>query len=278
MQEIFIKKTKKITLLKRVVLVSGFMAAIGGLWYLQSVIPPQITFFAWTAPFHGLVRSQLHNGGKFIYGFTQKMAILEELEAYQKESQRLYSRLARMEHLKEENEFLRASLSLKQDNSLEVIPADIIGFQSDGFEEIIVISWEDGQSVQDNMAVVSDTGILVGKTFSVQNSIGYVMLLSDPRMVFNGKVLRTGGVGIATGMGLGRIKFDLVEKKNAPQENDLLVTSAIGGIFPPDLVFGKIEKTENSDFSVFTSSMARYLGNPRTTTKVLIIRDNPSRP
>lgn len=256
---------------RSIFIVAGWIIGLLLVWSLISYLKPQSVFFSWSAPLHTFIRLKVHLAGQFFIGITRGQRIVRELEIYQKENQILTSRLVELEELKKENQFLRSAFSLSERFSFTLFPADVIAFQPNGFEEVLMIKFERGMPLERGMGVISDTGLLVGKLDSVHGSVGYVMLLTDLRMVLNAEVLGSGAVGSVKGTGLGAMKLDLVEKKFDIKSGDVLYTSASGGIFPEGIPFGKIKEVNNSDLAGFASASAQRIVDPRSLRKVFII-------
>ena len=257
----------------RFFLIAGWALGLIFLGFLMARFQPQSIFFLWTAPLHIAIRSSIHSTGQVFSGFTKRTAIVGELEAYKKENQFLFSRLAELAQVKKENDLLRSAVSLNERYSFQTIPADIIKVNSNGFEETATIKWEKGVVLKAGASIISDTGLLLGKLDSFYGTVGQVVLLGDPRLVFNAMALGSEASGIIKGVGLHKMNFELVEKKFDIKTGDILYTSALGGVFPVGLSFGKIKEVYDSDLAGFVSASVESIVDLRTVSKVLVIVD-----
>jgi len=177
---------------------------------------------------------------------------LQDLQITYQENKELKSRVeqlvsleSQVQGLKKDNDDLRNILGEKKtlsDN--QPIPATVIGRNPDRWHEMIIIDKGSINGIQQNMAVVTASG-LIGKVKNVNQFSSTVQLLSamDPKnrisTVIQGDKKTFGFVqGYDTGKKLLLVKSipsDAIIKKG--QE---VITSGMGGIFPKGLLIGKV--------------------------------------
>ena len=177
---------------------------------------------------------------------------LQDLQNTYQENKELKSRVeqlvsleSQVQGLKKDNDDLRNILGEKKtlsDN--QPIPATVIGRNPDRWHEMIIIDKGSINGIQQNMAVVTASG-LIGKVKNVNQFSSTVQLLSamDPKnrisTVIQGDKKTFGFVqGYDTGKKLLLVKSipsDAIIKKG--QE---VITSGMGGIFPKGLLIGKV--------------------------------------
>lgn len=143
-----------------------------------------------------------------------------------------------IEEVKKENERLRSLLAFKKKIKYESLPASIIGI-SNSPQSIIVIDKGRDNSINKLMPVLAEEG-LVGKVTLSINHASQVQLLTDPKSSVGARVNRTGAVGIVEGDIGGRIFLKYLPKNSRVKVNDIITTSGLGGIFPKDVLIGKV--------------------------------------
>ena len=80
------------------------------------------------------------------------------------------------------------------------------------------------------------------------------MLISNKDSSFSAKVFEREASGVVKGKGGLGLYLDKIEKEKEIFEGDLLVTSALGGFFPKDLLVGKIISIKRSDIEPFQTA------------------------
>lgn len=128
-----------------------------------------------------------------------------------------------------------------------------IGF----YDAQIIVSAPDKIILQKDNVALSDKG-LVGRVIESSNRLLRIMLITDMASRVPVKILETGENCIATGSGSSVMTLEHLQSnemitnhyKRSPEVGDVLVTSGIGGIFPPDLPVGTIASINNEEIIV----------------------------
>ena len=150
-----------------------------------------------------------------------------------------------------ENARLRALLGYKQAASqFDLVAARVIGREADSWSHMITIDRGTADGVHENMAVVTEKG-LVGHVVEAGPNYAKVQLILDPRSSVGTLVQRAESrvVGIVEGDPANPTMPRMVNvPKNADiQEGDIIVTSGFGGMYPKGLVVGLVSSLENDE-------------------------------
>lgn len=148
-----------------------------------------------------------------------------------------------------ENERLRALLGYKQTaTQFDLVAAQVIGRESATWSSMIVISRGTSDGVAENMAVVTEKG-LVGHVTEAGLNSSKVQLIMDPRSSVGTLVQRPQSrvTGIVEGdMGNPTMPRMVNIPKNADVvEGDVIVTSGFGGVYPKGIVVGIVSSLGN---------------------------------
>jgi len=185
--------------------------------------------------------------------------------------------------LKKENEILREALEIGLEKEFKLMLAQVTG--KDIAEDFILIDKGAKDGVLEDLPVITQQKVLIGKVSQVYRNFSKVLLISNPRNSFDAKILtqyRTEGsgagsdsqvFGIVRGKGNLRILFDLIPKEKEIGEGDLVVTSALSGVFPPGLVVGEINQVKKSDPEPFQAAQIQPAFNIRDLEKLFIITE-----
>lgn len=148
-----------------------------------------------------------------------------------------------------ENERLRALLGYKQSaTQFDLVAARVIGRESATWSSMIVIDRGTSDGVRENMAVVTEKG-LVGHVVEAGLKSSKVQLIMDPRSSVGTLVQRP--ESRVTGIVEGDMNDPTMPRMvNIPktadvQEGDVIVTSGFGGVYPKGIVVGKVAAVKN---------------------------------
>jgi len=122
----------------------------------------------------------------------------------------------------------------------------VLARSRDGWWQIIRLNKGSSHGISENLAVVSMDG-LVGKTVAVSRNTADVLLLSDPSCRVSSRLIRSGSFGIVSGRGpswQGQVfcRMEFIHKNDEVQPGDEVVTSGLGGVFPPNIPIGYIDR------------------------------------
>ena len=146
---------------------------------------------------------------------------------------------------------LRALLGYKQAAmQFDLVAARVIGREADSWSHMIVIDRGTADGVKENMAVVTEKG-LVGHVIEAGPNYAKVQLILDPRSSVGTLVQRAESrvVGIVEGDPANPTMPRMINvPKNADiEEGDIIVTSGFGGMYPKGLVVGLVSSLENDE-------------------------------
>ncbi|KHD86878.1 rod shape-determining protein MreC [Heyndrickxia ginsengihumi] len=208
---------------------------------------------------------------------------VKDLKHTYEENQKLKSHLDSMasleaenHDLKKENESLRAVL--KKKNSLrdsQSIQAQVIARNPDQWYEQIVIDKGEVNGVAKNMAVITSTGFL-GKITQVDKFSSTVELLSSPDTTnrVSAKIQSSKDVfGLIEGydektkmLMLKGLDYNIKVKKG-----DKVVTSGLSGLFPSDLLIGKVSKIVPDDNGLTQTAYVKPAADFYNVSDVIVV-------
>lgn len=150
-----------------------------------------------------------------------------------------------------ENQRLRALLAYKQvSTQFDLVAASVIGRAPDTWSSVIVINRGTLDGVADNMAVVTELG-LVGHVMEASLNSSKVQLILDPRSSVGTLIQRPESrvAGIVEGYinNPQQPRMVNIPKNSDVQIEDVVVTSGFGGVYPKGIVVGKIKEIHNEE-------------------------------
>ncbi|MDF0535239.1 rod shape-determining protein MreC [Shewanella yunxiaonensis] len=166
-------------------------------------------------------------------------------------------RLQRFEHLRQENERLRALLGSPVHMDSRKMVTEVMEVASDPFHQYVVINHGVRDGVFVGQPVVDAQGI-VGQVVQVSELTARVLLLSDPEQGIPVRITRNDVRLIANGTGeVDEIEVRYVPKSTDIKVGDLLVTSGLGNRFPEGYPVARVISVKDDDGQSYLKVMAQ---------------------
>jgi len=156
----------------------------------------------------------------------------------------LQQRVSQTEILSALVDFSRAN----PENSYEA--ASVIGRDPSPFLHYIIINRGSNDGILRGMPVVTNQG-LVGRIDAVIADAARVQLITDPASTLNVHLKNANTDAVLLGSVTGDISLDMISQDATVQGGDLILTSGLGGGYPPDLIVGQIINVRKLDYELF---------------------------
>jgi rod shape-determining protein MreC len=180
----------------------------------------------------------------------------KENEALRADTLILQAKVEKMAALSAENTRLRQLLNSSAHLDDSVLIAELIGVSSDPLRHIVVINKGRDAGVYVGQPVIDARG-LVGQVVEVSTYFSRVMLITDSTHAVPVQINRNGVRAIADGVGLiDELQLSHVATSADVRVGDLLVTSGLGGNFPPGYPVAVVTAVDDSS-STFMKIRAR---------------------
>jgi rod shape-determining protein MreC len=205
----------------------------------------------------------------------------EELEKentkLKKENADLRTQLVDYYNIKDENARLWKYYKIKKQNpDYELVPASVIrrDSSSDFYSFTVDVGSTMGVSVQD--PVVTENG-LVGFVSSVNGANCKVTTILSPETQAGALDKKTKDSGIISGSAVYSDKnlttLTKVNTTSTIAKGDIIVTSGIGGVYPANLIVGKVKSVKFDKNEATKYTVVEPYDDIRTLTEVVIITD-----
>lgn len=161
----------------------------------------------------------------------------------------LEGQLTQAQAAQHENERLRNILQLRDATADEVAIGRLVTSTWDSARRYAILSAGSNQGVAYNMPVRAAEG-LVGRVVVVGHWGARVQLIVDGASTVPVRSARDGTPALAVGTGDSELRLESIEVGNNPfRPGDMLVTSGVGGIYPPDIPVAEVVRIEG-DFAI----------------------------
>jgi len=159
------------------------------------------------------------------------------------------------EALEEKNLRLRSLLEFRNQQSIALIPAQVVTRSISGWWQSVGLGKGSRSGIRPNRAVISPDG-LVGRTAEVSGRSAEVLLVSDPACKVSARISRTGSFGLVVGRGVNLkgypvARMQFIHKDTPVRVGDEVVTSGLGGVFPRDILIGYVEAVTTEEAGLY---------------------------
>lgn len=155
------------------------------------------------------------------------------------------------------------------------LAADVIGRDINPFLRFVVIGRGSDDGILRGMPVITARG-LVGRVTDVFASVARVQLITDPEVAVNVLLQTSRGDGVLVPQVNGELWVDQINQSVVVTPGELVLTSGLGGLFPPNVPVGQVITVRRRDFELFQQAVIQPSVDFEQLTIVLVITNyNP---
>mgnify|MGYP002560258181 FL=1 len=237
---------------------------------------PQEILSVAVAPFQRAAAAVSNGVSSLWEKYTNIDAILEENEKLTTENAELRGQMVDYDKLKAENEAYKALTNIQEQHpEMSYVSSFVIG--RDPLDSFYGFTLDKGSldGVEANDAITSDEGYLLGVVTEVNLTSCKVMTILHPSFNAAGVVSRTRDNGIITGSAdyaaEGLCILSNLSRSTLTKANDQVITTGLGGVFPPDVLVGVVQELVPEASGKSTIAVLKPGADPRTVKHVFII-------
>lgn len=200
------------------------------------------------------------------------MGYLKEAGTYEDEIKMLKAEVAALEIENKsrkdyinENKRLKELLDLRENtmDMYDTVTARVVSYEPNSWYDTVMLGKGTDDGIEKDDIVITNLGV-VGRVTDCGKNWAKVSTIINSSNSVGVKLSRTGDVGVVSG------DANLAQEKNAKLEylsndknlikGDILVTSGLGGVYPPDLTIGKVtricsDSAGNLDYGIVETSV-----------------------
>lgn len=182
--------------------------------------------------------------------------------------------LQKLNIIEKENDRLRRLLSATPKTTERLLISEIIGVDLDPYRQLILLNKGSNNGIYQGQPIIDSKGVM-GQVIHVAARSSTAMLITDASHAIPVQIDRTGHRANVFGTG----KMDTLDLRHLPhnidiQLGDMLITSGLGGTFPPNYPVARITKIEHEAGEPFTTIEATPLAQLDKTREVLLVWHN----
>ena len=150
--------------------------------------------------------------------------------------------------------------------------AAVIGRDPSPFLHYVIIDIGSNVGIRRGMPVVTDKG-LVGRVDAVIGNAARVQLITDPNSVVAVRLESTETDSILSGSISGDLNMQMISQDTKVEPDDVVLTSGLGGAFPPDLLVGQVVSLHQRQSDLFQQATVQPVVDFAKLEIVLVIVD-----
>jgi len=128
--------------------------------------------------------------------------------------------------------------------------AAVIGLDPSPFLRYVIINIGSNQGILPGMPVVTDKG-LVGRVDAVIAEAARVQLVTDAASAVNVRLQSSDTEAMLVGSVTGDLSLDMISQDAVVTVGDIVLTSGLGGSYPPNLLVGQVISIRKLDYELF---------------------------
>ena len=259
--------SKNIQTIVLILTVSGLLfLALSG--YLTPVfnmsLNPLISFQSWLSIRYMSARDFLTTP-RDVTQLREQNAILES------QVTQLQTQLIEMEERLGEAQVCFALLDFGRTNpQYDYIAATVIGREISPFLQYIMIDKGTEDGIRYGMPVVTQEG-LVGRVDAVIAGAARVKLITDSTSVVNVRLKSAGIEAQLTGSLTGDVFLDMIPLDENIEPGDVVLTSGLGGNYPPNIFVGQVLSTQRRSNALFQTASIQPIVEFSSINAVLVV-------
>jgi rod shape-determining protein MreC len=224
-------------------------------WRYFDTLRGYLAFFVY--PVRYLVDLPVSGAQHLSESLATRGRLLEENRILRQENLLLQVRQQRHDDLQRENGRLRELLNSARDISEQVLSAEVLAIDPEPFTRKMIINKGLYHDVVPGLPLLDAHGVL-GQVVQVDMYSSTVTLITDPSHALPVRVERTGARAVVEGTGQDDLLSLLYLPNNAEiRAGDKLVTSGLGGKFPPGYPVGTVLEVTLNTGQPYAQALAK---------------------
>ncbi len=150
------------------------------------------------------------------------------------------------------------------------LATNVVGRDVSPFLRSIWIAGGSDDKVERGMPVVTESG-LVGRVSEVYATMSRVQVITDPQAAVNIRLQNSRADGVTAAQPNGELRVEQINQAADVVTDELVLTSGLGGGYPPDIIVGQVLSVRRRDYELFQQAVIRPAVDFQNLEIVLVI-------
>jgi rod shape-determining protein MreC len=232
--------------------------------------PFQGAFLKVTAPLDNAFTAVFRPIATFLSDAGSLNGLQDENAKLRVENEELRNKVVSLQQDAERVKELEEALKITQGAGSDVrLAASIVHKDTSPFTDVVSINRGSSSGVKAGMVVLSAQGSLIGTVTKTFDDQAFVRLITDSKSKVNAQVLESKSDGIVRGNPGRTLTFDLAQADI--KVGDRVVTSGLGGNYPPGLPIGTVKDVSGTPQDLFRTVKVEPMVRLSTAQTVLVL-------
>lgn len=225
-----------------------------------------------TSPVQTLLHDATRPIADWVNNITDASGLSRENDALRTENERLTNELtrAREDAVQAQNQQDLSAVRQQFPND-SFLAATVVSRDAGNLRAIIAINRGSADGVKEGMIVVSEGRSLVGTVSKVLDGYAWVTLITDPKSAVSALVQESRAEGVVAGNYDGALNMEFVGQGAPVKQGDFVITSGVGGGYPPGIVIGRVATVQKTEQDLFQSVHVDHLASLSLLEHVLVL-------
>ena len=234
--------------------------------------PLENAVLAVTSPAQEALRSAAEPAADFFSSLGEGNQLKDENRRLRAENDRLSAEAARLKENEIRLQELRQLLQVKESRpEQEFLAANIFARDPGNLREVVAIDRGRSDGLREGMVVMTEGGSLVGRVTKLLDDYAWVTLITDPDSAVSAMVQETRAQGVVAGSYSRRLTMEFLRQGAVVDAGNVVVTSGVGGNFPPGLLIGRVVAVESARQEVFKDVSVEPVASLSRLETVLVL-------
>lgn len=208
----------------------------------------------------------------FLNNLTDINRLTDENQTLREETERLTVEVTRLQESERELHELQVFIDVRGVQTDETfVAANVFAREPSNAQELIAIDRGREDGVEENMAVLTLQGSLVGFVTRVLDDFAWVTLITDPESAVSARIQESRVEGVVAGSTNGTLTMEFVERTADVKEGDLVLTSGVGGNHPPGEIIGTVVEVDQAAQELFQAVTVEPLADLAHLESVVVL-------
>ncbi|OOG53353.1 rod shape-determining protein MreC [Rhodanobacter sp. C03] len=204
--------------------------------------------------------------------FADRQHLTEQNQRLREDLLLANAKLNRMSAVAEQNQRLKELLDTQHSLELNVQLARVIGVDMGAYRYQLTLNVGARDGVKPGQPVIDAHGVM-GQVKEVLPTTSVVMLVTDPAHAIPVVIERSGLRTVAYGSRDGQLTLPSIPLAADVRVGDRLLTSGLGGRFPPGFPVGEVRSVAPADTGMFQVAQAQPAADIDRSEDVLLLHD-----